>query len=411
MRRVVVTGMGAVAPLGHDAGSFFEALIEGRSGVRRFQPAWAPAQYNQVTAPVLQELTHHFTKLRLISLDRVAQLSLLATREAASQSGTDFSVDSGESAGIYWGTGMGGANTIESTMHDLLVNKAVRLKPSSIVLAMNNAATGQIGIEFGIRGPSYTFSSACSSSNVAIGEAYRAIRFGLVKTAVAGGGEALLTQGVIKAWESLQTLAKVDPDRPETSCRPFAADRSGFVLGEGAAALILEEEEAARLRGANILAEIVGYGNTTDAGHIAQPDKGGQARAMKAALADAGMAPQQVTHINAHGTGTKVGDLTETNAIKEVFGAHAGMIPISATKALHGHLMGATGALEMIAAIEAIRRRTVPPTAHLGRADPECDLDYVSEGARILSKLDVVMSNSFGFGGNNAVVIAKRYTP
>lgn len=411
MKRVVVTGMGAIAPLGTDARTFFEALLDGRSGVRRLQPPWAPAEYSQVIAPVLLDLSHHFTKLRLISLDRIAQLSLLATREAASQSGIDFAIDSGESAGVFWGTGMGGANTIEVAYNDLLVKKVARLKPSTIVMVMNNAATGQIGIEFGIRGPSYTYSSACSSSNVAIGEAYRAIRFGLLKTAIAGGGEALLTQGVIKAWESLQTLAKVDPDRPETSCRPFAADRSGFVLGEGAAALILEDEQAARQRGANILAEIVGYGNTTDAGHIAQPDQGGQARAMKAALAEAGLAPQQIDHINAHGTGTKVGDLSETKAIKEVFGAHARNVPISATKALHGHLMGATGVLEMIAAIEALRCRTVPPTAHLSRPDPECDLDYVSEGARRLSKLDVAMSNSFGFGGNNAVVIAKRYLP
>lgn len=411
MKRVVVTGLGAIAPLGEDARSFFEALLEGRSGVSRFQPVWAPAEYLQVTAPVELDLSHHFTKLRLISLDRVAQLSLLAVREAAIQAGIDFSAEAGESAGIYWGTGMGGANTIETAYVDLLVKKVARLKPSSIVMVMNNAATGQIGIEFGIRGPSYTFSSACSSSTVAIGEAYRAIRFGLVKSAVAGGAEALLTHGVIKAWESLQTLAKVDPARPETSCRPFAADRSGFVLGEGAAALVLEEEQQARQRGAAILAEIVGYGNSTDASHIAQPDMGGQARAMKLALAEARLAPQQIEHINAHGTGTKVGDLSETNAIKEVFGSQAPHIPISATKALHGHLMGATGALEMIAAIETMRKRILPPTAHLSRPDPECDLDYVSEGARALSKLDVVMSNSFGFGGNNAVIIAKRYLP
>lgn len=409
MKRVVVTGMGAIASLGHDARSFFEALLEGRSGVRKLQPPWAPAEYNQITAPVLLDLSHHFTKLRLISLDRVAQLSLLAAREAASHAGIDFTAEDGESAGIYWSTGMGGANTIENAYVDLLVNKVARLKPSTIVMVMNNAATGQIGIEFGIRGPSYTFSSACSSSTVAIGEAYRAIRFGLVKSAVVGGAEALLTHGVIKAWESLQTLAKVDPERPETSCRPFAADRSGFVLGEGAAALILEEEQQARQRGANILAEIVGYGNTTDASHIAQPDKGGQARAMKLAIIEAQVAPQQIEHINAHGTGTKVGDLSETNAIKEVFGEHARHVPISATKALHGHLMGATGALEIIAAIETLRSRVLPPTAHLARPDPECDLDYVSEGARSLSKLDMVMSNSFGFGGNNAVIIAKRY--
>jgi 3-oxoacyl-[acyl-carrier-protein] synthase II len=274
---------------------------------------------------------------------------------------------------------------------------------------MNNAAAGQIAIEFGIRGPSCTYSSACSSSAVAIGEAFRAIRFGVVETAIAGGAEALLTQGVIKAWESLQTLAKADAGHPETSCRPFALDRSGFVLGEGAAALILESEQSANSRGAKILAEIAGYGNTTDGINIAQPDVSGQARAMNHALAEAGVLPEQVDYLNAHGTGTKVGDLSETSAIKQVFGKYAWRLPISATKAVHGHLMGATGAVEMVATLEALRTRIAPPTAHLFHPDPDCDLDYVSSGARELPRIDVAMSNSFGFGGSNAVLVAKRY--
>lgn len=405
MKRVVITGLGAVTPLGRDVGSFSEALVAGRSGVREIEASWG----TYLAAPAIEDLDGHFPKLMRITLDRVSQLSLVAARQAIAQAGIDFSGEQGEHAGIYWGTGMGGIGTLEAAYGDLLVKRAQRLRPATIVMAMNNASAGQIGIEFGIRGPSFTYSSACSSSAVAIGEAFHAIRFGLVKTAIAGGGEAPLTQGVVKAWESLQTLARKDVERPETSCRPFSADRSGFVLGEGAAALVLEEEESARARGARIIAEIVGYGNTTDASHITQPDASGQARAMVQALAETGLSPQQVDHINAHGTGTIAGDVKETSAIKQVFGEHARRIPISSTKALHGHLMGATGAVEMLAALEAMRTSIVPPTAHLFHPDPECDLDYVSEGARKLDRIDVVMSNSFGFGGNNAVIVAKRY--
>lgn len=404
MKRVVITGLGAVTPLGKDVGSFFEALAAGHSGVREIEASWG----TYLAAPVIEDLDGHFPKIRRITLDRVSQLSLVAARQAIAQAGIDFSGEKSVHAGIYWGTGMGGISTLEAAYVDLLVKRAQRLRPATIVMAMNNASAGQIGIEFGIRGPSFTYSSACSSSAVAIGEAFHAIRFGLVKAAVAGGGEAPLTQGVVKAWESLQTLARKDAERPDTSCRPFSADRSGFVLGEGAAALVLEEEESARARGARIIAEIVGYGNTTDASHITHPDASGQARAMVQALAEAGLSPQQVDHINAHGTGTQAGDLMETSAIKQVFGEYARQIPISATKALHGHLMGATGAVEMLAALETMRTSIVPPTAHLFHPDLECDLDYVSEGARKLDRIDVVMSNSFGFGGNNAVIVAKR---
>lgn len=405
MKRVVITGIGAVTPLGKDAESFFEALVEGRSGVRVIEAPWG----TYLAAPVIEDLDAHFPKLRRITLDRVSQLSLVAVRQAVAQAGIDFSDEKSKHAGIYWGTGMGGITTLEATYNDLLVKCAQRLRPATIVMAMNNASAGQIGIEFGIRGPSFTYSSACSSSSVAIGEAFHAIRFGLVKTAIAGGAEAPLTQGVIKAWESLQTLAKMDTEHPSTSCRPFSADRSGFVIGEGAAALVLEEEESARVRGAYIFAEIVGYGNTTDASHITQPDSSGQARAMLQALAEAELSPKQVDHINAHGTGTRVGDPKETAAIKQVFREYAYQIPISATKALHGHLMGATGAVEMLAALGSLRTSIVPPTAHLFQPDSECDLDFVSAGARKLDGINIVMSNSFGFGGNNAVLVAKRY--
>ncbi len=411
MRRVVVTGVGALTPMGGDAASLVEALNRGFSGVRPLDTPWIHSLASPLAAPVTVPVETRFPKLRRLMLDRVAQLSLLATHEAIGQSGLDFKGDAGLDCGIFWGTGMGGATTLENAYIESLQNHAARPRPSTIVMFMTNSSTGQIGIEYKIRGPSFTYSSACSSSAVAIGEAFTAIRSGRIRYAVAGGGEALLTQGVMKAWESLQTLARPDPEHPETSCRPFDRHRSGFILGEGAAALVLEDEASARARGADILAELVGYGNTTDAGHITQPDVGGQSRAMAQALTQAGLKPGQIQHINAHGTGTMVGDVIETQAIKAIFGEEARQIPVSATKALHGHLMGATGAVEMVVALGTLRTRIVPPTAHLLHPDPECDLDYVSEGARELPALDIVMSNSFGFGGNNAVLIARRYEP
>ena len=456
MKRVVITGTGVISPLGNDPESFFDALIHARSGLQRIAAPWAAALATPYAGIVQGDVESPIPKIRRNSMDRVTLLALLAARQAAAQAGlwrvatadgvggagsaldaaaseqTGLSRDAaaGEQTGLYWSTGMGGAHALESAYHELLIAHAARLRPATIVMVMNNAATGQIAIDLNIRGPSYTYSSACSSSAVAIGEAFRAVRFGLVKTAIAGGAEALLTEGVMKAWESLGTLARIgragaahlaqpkpatlvapvtgDAETdPATACRPFAADRSGFLLGEGAAALVLEERDAALARGATILGEITGYGNTTDAGHITQPDAGGQARAMRLALAEAGLAAQQIDHINAHGTGTKVGDVSETQAIHAVFGSHAPRIPISATKALHGHLMGAAGALECIAALLALREHCAPPTAHLWHADPACDLDYVPLTRRALPAARIAMSNSFGFGGNNAVLVVQ----
>ena len=408
MKRVVITGAGICSPLGQDPESFFNALVAGQSGIRRIESPWAGALSMPYAGTITQDVAGTFPKLKRTGMDRVAMLALLASRQAVERSGVALGGATSERTGIYWSTGMGGAHALESAYQELLIAKAARLRPSAIVMVMNNSATGHIGIDLAIRGPSYTYSSACSSSAVAIGEAFRAIRFGLVDQAIAGGAEALLTLGVIKAWESLGTLAHADTRGAETACRPFAGDRSGFLLGEGACALMLEEYQSARARGAPVLGEIVGFGNTTDAGHITQPDAGGQARAMRQALAEAGLSANQVDHINAHGTGTKVGDLSETRAIREVFGARAGAIPVSATKALHGHLMGATGAVEFLAAAMALQRGIAPPTAHLWQADAECDLDYVPLTARPMSGANVAMSNSFGFGGNNAVLLVRR---
>ncbi|NDU88323.1 beta-ketoacyl-[acyl-carrier-protein] synthase family protein [Ferrovum myxofaciens] len=410
VQRVVVTGVGVLSPFGEGAEVLVRALEEGHSGVRFLEVPWAKSLNSALAAPVLIPVESRFTKLRRLTLDRVAQLALLAAGEALTQAGLDFSGDEGLHCGLFWGTGIGGATTLEQAYHESFLDAQARPRPTTIVAFMANGSAGQLSIEFKIRGPSFTYSSACSSSAVALGEAFLAVRQGRVRYALAGGSEALLTLGVMKAWESLQTLAKPDPVHPETSCRPFSRDRSGFILGEGAGALILESESSAQARGATILAEIVGYGNTTDAGHITQPDAGGQARAIQEALHMARLAPDQIDAINAHGTGTVVGDGVETRALKIVFGDHAAHIPISATKALHGHLMGAAGAVEMVAALGALRRGIVPPTAHWTTPDPACDLDYVTEGARALPALNTIMSNSFGFGGNNAVLIARRYT-
>jgi 3-oxoacyl-[acyl-carrier-protein] synthase II len=277
-----------------------------------------------------------------------------------------------------------------------------RVLPFTVLLAMNNAAASWIGIEHGLRGANLTYSTACSSSAVTIGEAARRIARGDAQIMIAGGTEAPLTFGTLMAWEALKTLAQEDASNPAASCKPFARDRTGLVLGEGAAILVLENAEHARQRGARVHAEVAGYGLATDTEHITRPSIRGQA------LVSSGVAPSDVGYINAHGTGTQANDAVETAAIKEVFRDAAGDCPISYTKSMHGHLLGAAGALEFIIAILAMQRCIVPPTAHLRIRDPDCDLDYVAEGARRIEEPTAVMSNSFAFGGTNAVLIAQR---
>jgi 3-oxoacyl-[acyl-carrier-protein] synthase II len=276
-----------------------------------------------------------------------------------------------------------------------------------VLLAMNNAPAAWIGLEHGLTGPNLTFSTACSSSAVAIGEAARRIAAGEADVMIAGGAEAPLNFGTLKAWDALKTLATEDPDDPAASCKPFAKDRSGLVLGEGAAMLVLESWDRALARGAPILAELAGYGLCTDAVHITRPSVEGQARAMHRALADAALTPADIDYINAHGTGTQANDPVETAAIKQVFGDEARRIPVSSTKSMHAHLLGAAGAVELVAAILALGRAVIPPTINLRKPDPECDLDYVALEARAVKAPRAVMSNSFAFGGTNAVLIAR----
>ncbi|MSQ73293.1 MAG: beta-ketoacyl-[acyl-carrier-protein] synthase family protein [Betaproteobacteria bacterium] len=406
MRRVVVTGLGVVSPVGTGAARFFDALLAGRSGIRRITAPFVGQLLATVAGEVDFDPAAHFPKARLAMLDRGSQLALVAAREAIGDSGIVLDESLQGRTGVFMGTGMGGAHTLESGYEDLLRDHKDRLPPYTVLRAMHNAAAAHVSIDFGLRGPSYTFSTACSSSAVAIGEACRAIRHGYADAAIAGGTESIITLGTMRAWEAMRTLAREDAEDPAASCRPFSLDRDGLVLGEGAGLVVLEDLEGARARGARIHAEILGYGTASDASHIAKPHIGGQVAAMQLALADAAMNASEIDYINAHGTATLAGDAVETAAIKQVFGEHARRLAVSSTKSMHGHLMGAAGAVEFIAAVLAIAHRALPPTAHLRAADPECDLDFIANTARHGVPVRAVMSNSFAFGGSDAALIA-----
>jgi len=395
--------MGVVSPCGTTVEAFFANLIAARSGISRVPAEIAPAPSAFVAGQVRDV---DMAAAEALPLDRATVFALMAVRQAVSDAAIDFDEETAQDAGVYWGTGLGGATSLEDSYRSLFTTARGRVRPATVVLSMTNAAAAHISMTYGIRGPILNFSTACSSSAASIGEACRAIRQGAADVVIAGGSEALLTLGNLRAWESMRALARPDAVEPSRSCKPFSADRTGVVLSEGAAALILESREHAERRGARVLAEVAGYGNAGDASHIAQPDAAGQVRAMRRALADAGMTPGDIGYVNAHGTATLVGDVIETEALKQVFGAGARSCPVSSTKAMHGHLVGASGALEAIVAVMALRTGIVPPTAHLDRADPACDLDYVPNTAREI-RIGAAMSNSFGFGGMNAVLIVR----
>ena len=339
-------------------------------------------------------------------LDRVSQIAIVAARQAIGDARLDISSANPQRVGVFLGTGMGGSQTTDDGYQTLYGEQSDRIKPFTILMGMTNASAAWIGIEYGITGPNLTYSTACSSSAVSIGEAWLRLRNGDLDVAIAGGAEAPLSFGALKAWEALHTLASEDPDDASTSCKPFSRNRSGMVLGEGAAIVVLEEWERAIKRGVTIHGELIGYGVTTDVAHITQPTVIGQTGAMRAALHAAGCAPESIDTINAHGTGTQANDAVETAAIKQVFGEGAYRIPISATKAVHGHLLGASGALELVLSLVAMRQEVLLPTMHLKVIADDCDLDYVPNCARYGVKTNTFMSNSFAFGGTNAVLVA-----
>ena len=342
----------------------------------------------------------HFDSRKLALLDRCAQFALVAAQEALAATGLDFRGELGSRAAAIVGSGVGGMGTLDDSFRRLYADGAKRSHPLTIPRLMLSAAPSHIAMQHGIRGPVFAVASACASANHAIGLAFQMVRAGNVEVAVAGGAEAALTEGALMAWDAMRIMA------PDT-CRPFSLGRKGLVLGEGAAMVVLENMDRAKARGAAILGEIVGFGMSSDASDIVLPSLEGAASAMRACLADAGLAPEEVDYINAHGTGTAVNDITETQAVREVFGRHAERLAVSSTKSLHGHALGAAGAIELAATLIAMRHDFIPPTANFTAPDPRCDLDYVPNQARE-AQIQVALSNSFAFGGLNAVLAIRH---
>jgi nodulation protein E len=402
MRRVVITGMGAISALGHDAGSTWAAMREGRSGIGPFTNIPTDLLVIKIGAEVRgYDPAAHFDSKRLVFLDRVTQFALVAAREAVAQSGLNFKADGlGERTACIVGTGIGGENSHNEQSSRFYGDKNPRVHPLAIVRVMANAPACHVGMEFGLTGPSFAVVSACASANHAMAQAFEMVRSGKVDFAVTGGSEACVTVPTVKAWEAMRVTA-------DDTCRPFCKQRRGMVLGEGAGIFVFEEYEHARKRGAAILAEFAGAGMSADAGDIVLPSVDGAAKALSGALADAQLAPEDVDYINAHGTGTPANDPTESKAIRRVFGAHADRLAVSSTKSMHGHALGAAGAIELVATIGALREGVIPPTANFIDPDPECDLDYVPNTARE-KPVRAALSNSFAFGGLNCVVALKR---
>jgi len=405
MRRVAVTGIGVVSPLGNTAAEVYANAYSGRSAIHGLDLPFGDRLVAPLAATVSFDGAEHFDPPKLRMLDRVGQFALVAARQSLVDSRCDLSQLDRDRVGVFVGTGMGGSQSNDDGYQTLYGEASDRIKPFTVLLGMHNAPAAWIGIEYALRGPNLTYSTACSSSSVAIGEAWLRVASGSLDLAIAGGSEAPLSFGSLKAWEALHTLAAIDVDDFSASCKPFSRDRSGMVLGEGAAMLILEPWDHALARGATIHGELLGYGLATDASHITRPSVGGQAAALRAALQSAMVEASAVDAINAHGTGTQANDAVETAAIKAVFGERAQQIPISATKALHGHLLGAAGALEAVLSLLAMQHSVALPTMHLRNPDPECDLDYVPNVARDDVAVRTMLSNSFAFGGTNAVLV------
>ena len=406
IRPVCVTGIGIVSPLGNNLDSFTRALQSGQSGIQVLsnQP---PSRSLRVGGVVNINFNDYLGPAQISILDRVSLLALVAASQAVQNANDHASSPAAlNQAGVYLGTGIGGIQALENAYAEHFLRDGKRIKPFTVVQAMNNASAGHIAMEFKCHGPSLTYSTACSSSAMAIGEAYRAIKHGYIDCVLAGGTEAMLIPGTIDAWDALRTLAIADADNPAGACKPFSKNRTGLVLAEGAAVIVLEALDVALKRGANIYALIGGYGSHTDATHLTKPDADGQTATMQAALREARLDPGAIGYVNAHGTATLAGDVVETNAIKQVFGQYAHTLPVSSTKSMHGHVMGATGAIEFVAALCALRENFLPPTINLAEPDPACDLDYVANTARMGVSLQHVMSNSFAFGGSNACLIA-----
>jgi nodulation protein E len=396
MNRVVITGAGTINALGRNVSETLGAMREGRCGIRPLKCPDVERLSIKIGGQVQNfDETNHFNRQQIALYDRFTQFTLLAAREAMAESGISFSEELAEKSGVILGTAAGGMNTWDDNYRAVYEKGKNRVHPFVVPKLMNNAATSHVSMEFNIRGPSLTVSTACASSNHAIGLAFQMVRSAMI----AGGSEAMLTFGGMKAWEGLRVMSK-------TACRPFSANRSGMVQGEGAGIFVLETYEDATARGAEILAEIVGFAMTSDASNIVLPNSQGASRAMRGALLDAKINVNDIGYINAHGTGTMANDKTECTAIIDVFGAHSDHLMVSSTKSMHGHLIGATGAVELLACIMALRDGVIAPTIGYESSDPECALDVVPNIARD-ARVVGVLSNAFAFGGMNAVLALK----
>ncbi len=401
--RVVITGMGTIACIGQNAVVCWESMREGHSGIAPIAGIDDPGLRERIAGEVRGfDAGAHFDSRRLMLLDRVSQFAVVAAREAATQAGLQWSADERLSArtAVVIGTGTGGESSRDEQMQRLYGGTSPRVHPLTIPRVMASAPASQVGMTFGITGPTFGVTSACASANHAIAQAFQMVRSGMVDAALAGGTEACLTFGTVKAWEAMRVMA-------DDACRPFCRQRRGMVLAEGAGVFVLESYDAARRRGAEVLAEIAGCGMSADAGDMVFPSEIGAARAVTCALADAGLNAADIDYINAHGTGTQANDLTETRAIRRALGPAAATVSISSTKSVHGHALGAAGGIELIAAIQALRFGIIPPTANFLDADPECDLDYTPNTARE-RPVRAALSNSFAFGGLNAVLALRQ---
>ncbi|GGJ07983.1 3-oxoacyl-[acyl-carrier-protein] synthase 2 [Alicyclobacillus cellulosilyticus] len=411
-RRVVVTGMGVVTPIGNDVPTFWENLVRGVSGIS-YITSFDASDYPTRFAGEVRDFdpSLYMDRKDVRRFDRFTQFAIAAASQAIQDAGLKITPENAERVGVYIGSGIGGIHTLLENYRTLLERGPRRVSPSVVPMMIANIASGQVSILFGAKGPNSAPVSACATSTHAIGDAFKIIQRGAADVMIAGGAESAIVDLALAGFCNAKALSTRNDD-PQRASRPFDKDRDGFVMSEGAGVVILESLEHALARGARIYAEIAGYGMSGDAYHVVAPDPEGSGayRAMRDALLDAGVTPQDVAYINAHGTSTDIGDKHETLAIKRLFGEHAYRLAISSNKSMLGHLLGAAGGVEAIATVKTIAESVVPPTINYETPDPECDLDYVPNAARRMD-VPVAMSNSFGFGGHNACIVFKRYTP
>ncbi|MFZ7090546.1 beta-ketoacyl-[acyl-carrier-protein] synthase family protein [Primorskyibacter sp. 2E233] len=401
MRRVVITGAGTINALGQNVPDTLEAMREGRCGISDLQFRDVERLSIRIGGQVKgYEPEVVFNRQQLALYDRFTQFTLLAAREAVAQAGLSFEGELAHKSGVVLGNSGGGLTTQDENYRAVYEEGKNRVHPFVVPKLMNNAAASHVSMEFNLKGPSFTVATACASSNHAMGQAFQMIRTGLCQAMITGGSESMLCFGGVKAWEGLRVMSK-------DACRPFSATRNGMVQGEGAGVFVFEDYDHAKARGATILCEVLGFAMTSDAADIVMPSKQGAARAISGALQDGGIAKERVGYINAHGTGTAANDKTECAAVADVFGTHADDLMISSTKSMHGHLIGGTGAVELLACIMALRDGVIAPTIGYEEPDPECALDVVPNEARN-AQVDVVLSNAFAFGGLNAVLALGR---